>query len=93
MRSRYTAFATGRIDYLLATWHGDTRPERLALERSQSGKWLGLKIIAATEDPPMVEFVARCRVGGRAQRLHERSRFVYQDGRWLYYDGIQEPDR
>ncbi len=93
MRSRYTAFTTGRSDYLLATWHRDTRPERLDLERSPPGKWLGRKIIAATQDPPVVEFVARRRVGGRAERLHERSRFVYQDGKWLYYDGIQDPDR
>jgi len=34
-----------------------------------------------------VEFVARYRVGGRAVRLHERSRFVNEQGRWLYVDG------
>ncbi|MBS0554808.1 MAG: hypothetical protein JSS47_20145, partial [Proteobacteria bacterium] len=33
------------------------------------------------------EFVARFRVGGRAQRLHETSRFVREDGRWYYVDG------
>jgi len=36
-----------------------------------------------------VEFVARYRVGGRAVRLHERSRFVREAGRWLYVDGDQ----
>jgi len=34
-----------------------------------------------------VEFVARSRLGGRATRLHERSRFVCEAGRWLYLDG------
>ena len=34
-----------------------------------------------------VEFVARYRVAGRAVRLHERSRFVCEAGRWLYVDG------
>ena len=35
----------------------------------------------------MVEFVARCMVGGGAQRLHEISRFVREGGAWLYVDG------
>ena len=34
-----------------------------------------------------VEFVARSRVAGKGQRLHERSRFVREDGRWWYVDG------
>lgn len=35
-----------------------------------------------------VEFIARYRVGGAsAERLHERSRFVREDDRWLYMDG------
>ena len=38
-------------------------------------------------DAGVVEFVARCKVGGRAERMEETSRFVRQDGRWLYIDG------
>ena len=34
-----------------------------------------------------VEFVARSKLGGRAHRLHETSRFVREDGRWFYVDG------
>ena len=34
-----------------------------------------------------VEFVARFRLGGKAVRQHERSRFVREDGRWFYMDG------
>ena len=34
-----------------------------------------------------VEFVARSKLGGRAQRLHEVSRFVRDGGRWYYVDG------
>ena len=34
-----------------------------------------------------VDFVARYKVGGRAHRLHEVSRFVREQGRWLYVDG------
>jgi SEC-C motif-containing protein len=34
-----------------------------------------------------VEFVARSKLGGRATRLHETSRFVREDGQWFYVDG------
>lgn len=91
MRSRYTAFVRGRRDYLLATWHPDTRPAHLDLDADRPPRWLGLKIIAASDQPPRVEFIARYRVAGKAHRLHERSRFVYAEGRWWYLDGELEP--
>lgn len=38
-----------------------------------------------------VEFIARYRIGGgSAARLHERSRFVREDGRWFYVDGVMK---
>lgn len=89
MRSRYTAFVRGNEAYLLATWHPDTRPQSLQLDRTPQPRWLGLKIVAVREDPPSVEFVARYRIAGKAHRLHERSRFAQADGKWLYYDGVQ----
>ena len=92
MRSRYSAFAHNRADYLLATWHPRTRPAELALEPGV--KWLGLEVKAQRvidADHAEVEFVARSRVNGRGQRLHERSRFVREGingiPRWLYVDG------
>lgn len=86
MRSRYSAYVVGVIDYLLATWHPSTSPGDLEL---QLVKWLGLEVLHAESsgDAGLVEFVARCRVNGRAQRLHESSRFIRQDGRWYYIDG------
>ena len=38
-------------------------------------------------DRAIVEFVARSKLGGRAERLHETSRFVREGGRWFYVDG------
>jgi SEC-C motif-containing protein len=89
MRSRYSAFCLERSDYLLATWQATKRPSKLALEVGV--KWLGLRVIAfqvIDTDHAEVEFVARQRApGGRALRLHERSRFVREDGVWFYVDG------
>ena len=93
MRSRYSAFVTGNADYLRATWHPDTRPDELGLDApgAQKTTWLGLTVKSHRVTGPEtaeVEFVARYRVGGgSAVRLHERSRFVRLDGRWLYVDG------
>jgi SEC-C motif-containing protein len=92
MRSRYSAFVLGRRDYLLATWHASTRPTELTLD--PSAKWLGLEVRShrvLDADHAEVEFVARYREGGRAVRLHERSRFVRASGRWFYVDGDQLP--
>jgi SEC-C motif-containing protein len=88
MRSRYTAFVREDAAYLLATWHGTTRPP--AVEFQPGAKWLGLEVRdrrGADESHAEVEFVARHRVAGRAVRLHERSRFVREGGRWFYVDG------
>ncbi len=90
MRSRYTAYALRLADYLLATWAPETRPPSLELNVEPQPKWLGLEIRRFQQTGPdkaTVEFVARYRIGGRAHRLHETSRFVRRDDRWLYVDG------
>lgn len=89
MRSRYAAYVYRLVDYLLATWHPDTRPEVLDLDEDPPTRWLGLEIKHTEQsgDTAVVEFVARFKVNGKAQRLHERSRFSRSDGRWLYVDG------
>ena len=89
MRSRYSAYVLKLQDYLLATWHPDTRPATLDLAADNT-KWLGLEVkkhIIESGDRATVEFVARYKIGGRAHRLHEISRFVREDGRWFYVDG------
>jgi SEC-C motif-containing protein len=90
MRSRYTAYTQHREDYLLATWHPDTRPATLELTGQPAQQWLGLTVKRheqTASDQAIVEFVARYKINGRAHRLHEISRFVRKDGEWLYVDG------
>ncbi len=86
MRSRYSAYVIGLLDYLLATWHASSSPGDLELPPI---KWLGLEVRHAqtSGDAGVVEFVARYKEGGRAQRMQETSRFVREDGRWYYIDG------
>ncbi|WOB06981.1 YchJ family protein [Piscinibacter gummiphilus] len=89
MRSRYSAYVRDLIDYLLATWHPSTRPS--TIEPNPPGlRWLGLDVKkheVQDADHATVEFVARSKLGGRAHRLQEKSRFVREDGRWFYVDG------
>jgi len=89
MRSRYSAYVLKLENYLLATWHPDTRPASLDLA-ADNAKWLGLEVkqyIPESADRATVEFVARYKIGGRAHRLHEVSRFVREDEQWFYVDG------
>lgn len=93
MRSRYCAYVLSDTAYVLATWHPATRPETLG-EESQAPKWIGLDVLRheqADADHAVVEFVARFRIGGRAGRMHEVSRFERVDGRWFYRDGTHAP--
>ena len=89
MRSRYSAFVLELADYLRDTWHASTRPAQpITFEPGQ--RWLGLRVLLhepQDSSHARVEFVARSKLGGRAQRLHERSRFVMEAGRWYYVDG------
>jgi len=88
MRSRYSAFVLERADYLLATWHPSKRPASLGFDAG--AKWLGLDVRShqtTGDNASEVTFVARYRLPSGAVRMHERSRFGREDGRWFYVDG------
>lgn len=99
MRSRYTAYCQGDIDYLVATHHPLKRGVRDRATLSKSVKnttWLGLTILhtalgTANDSEGVVEFVALYREGSVAKQLHERSRFKQHRGRWFYLDGDHLP--
>ena len=91
MRSRYSAYTLGNEAYLQRTWHSTTRPAQLDLSNNLQN-WQQLKIIdtaagQAGDDSGEVEFVAIYKVNGRAERLHERSRFEREEQQWCYIDG------
>ena len=89
MRSRYSAYAVGDMDYVWRTWHPRTRPEAL----SPSGEtWMGLEILDTVAGQPgdeegEVEFRAHYSRNRRSGTLHERSHFAVRARRWFYVDG------
>ena len=92
MRARYSAYVVGDRAFLLRTWHEQTRPRALTLEKDQ--EWLGLNILdrqggGLLDSEGTVEFRARF-VGddGRRGAMHDRSRFLKVGGAWRYLDEV-----
>ena len=89
MRSRYSAFVVLDAEYLLRTWHPETRPATLELDPDM--QWRRLDIIATARGGPLdtegtVEFKAHFRRDGERGVHHETSRFLRVDRRWYYLD-------
>jgi SEC-C motif domain protein len=94
MRSRYSAFAVQDAAYLLRTWHSRTRVARIDFDTDQ--RWTGLDVLATTDGGMLhptgtVEFRAHYNRRGVLGSQHEVSRFVREDGRWVYL-GALEPE-
>lgn len=99
MRSRYTAFATGNVDYLEKTCSPEMRADfnREDMKRdAETAKWLGLKILRTlgggeNDDTGQVEFVASYKYNGRAHSQHELSDFRRIDGAWVFSGSVLNP--
>ena len=96
MRSRYVAFTTANVDYLMQSHHSDTRPlkERIQIKKwAESVQWMGLVILNTqggeiTDDTGYVEFRALYIEDGRMQEIHEKSLFKREDQKWVYVSGV-----
>lgn len=89
MRSRFSAFALGDEAWLRASWDPSTCPEHIRLAPDR--RWTHLEVLATAgggmlDEEGTVEFRAHHEQGGRAGVVHEVSRFVRHDGRWVYLD-------
>lgn len=94
MRSRYSAYALGQVDYLLAT----TLPvQQSGLDSdavrawSLGSTWLGLEVesselIGGQPEHAFVTFTARWHDGSGEHSQRERSAFVQHAGRWYFID-------
>lgn len=90
MRSRYSAYAVGDVDYLLRSWHPQTRPGELVLDPAV--RWYRLDILATARGGMLdtdgtVEFRAHYKSEDGAGSQHETSHFVRYSGAWVYVDG------
>jgi SEC-C motif domain protein len=93
MRSRYAAYVFGLDAYLLDTWHPSTRPLDIA-PPPPGLRWIGLEVrhhVPIDADHAAVGFVARSKLGGRADRMRVTSRFERVGGRWLYVEDVSDP--
>jgi SEC-C motif domain protein len=89
MRSRFTAFATADVDWLLASWHPTTRPRSLELDPGI--RWLRLDLLGTSDGGPFdregtVSFEAHWVAEGARGSMRELSRFRRDHG-WQYVDG------
>jgi len=95
MRSRYSAYATGKMGYLDETYHPSVAGESSGTleESAMKVKWLGLEILSTeagkeNDHEGFVDFVARYQQNGQQHAMREKSRFVKENGRWYYVDGV-----
>jgi SEC-C motif-containing protein len=95
MRSRFSAYALGKVQYLIET---TAEAERAALDAEELAVYckavrcVGLKIVAREAGGPgdetgTVKFHASLQVNGKRNLHIELSRFVREEGRWRYVDG------
>jgi len=91
MRSRYSAYVLANEDYLRRTWDSSGCPQELILD--EKIKWIKLEIISTSAGQRenaqgTVEFKAWFIENDKLACLHEKSDFIRQQGRWVYYGGL-----
>mgnify|MGYP000423240312 CR=1 FL=1 len=93
MRTRYSAYVLGDMDYLIRTiplHHRKAFDRRSALAWSTNAEWLGLEVLSAKEyeagKKGRVEFKAKFIMGGEEQIHHEIALFENVQSRWFFVD-------
>jgi len=95
MRSRFTAYAIGEIDYIISTHDPQTAKgldKEATRQWAEQADWLGLHVLrtedgAEQDEEGVVEFVARYETAEGEKAHHEVSTFKKRDGRWYFHDG------
>ncbi|MEC8461494.1 MAG: YchJ family metal-binding protein [Pseudomonadota bacterium] len=94
MRSRFTAFSLGRLDYINDTQkpNNTTYSNTDTASKTTTTEWLKLEIIRAPKPLPpyqkaTVTFKAYYKKGGIEGVLHEKSSFCKFANKWYYIKG------
>ena len=96
MRSRYTAYTQGNIDYIVATQAGPAAEDYNTEDAriwAKSLKWEGLEIFNTQIDGDVgfVRFDASYQMDRKHYVLSEYSEFHKMDGRWIYWASLALP--
>jgi SEC-C motif domain protein len=96
MRARYSAYALRLPEFIVASWHPETRPDSLSLEDLNGIKWLKLQVVfyqQTDETHAEVKFVASYQAGKQKKtHLSEHSLFVREAGSWFYHGQLAEAE-
>ena len=101
MRGRYSAYATGTIDFIISSTYPDRRSEcdeKSIRAWSENSEWTGFEVLSATagradDSEGTVEFIARFTEERMKKTLHETGSFKKSGGRWYYVDGTVHPPK
>ncbi len=94
MRSRYTAYTKGYIDYIFATMRDSAlknSDREASLQWSKTSKWLGLEVFdheQISEDEATVVFRAHFQQNTAKQEVNEKAVFKKYDNKWYYVGNI-----
>lgn len=96
MRSRYTAYSMGNIEYIEKTMKNKAlvgfNAAKTALWANRV-LWIDLRVINTfmeSDDIGYVEFLARLIEGDVLTSIHETSEFYREKGLWFYVDGVHK---
>ncbi|UPT75300.1 MAG: YchJ family protein [Elusimicrobiota bacterium] len=95
MRARYSAYATGKIDFIEKTHAPESRADfdRKASEKwAKDSQWRGLHVIATKGGGPgdatgIVSFIAGFAQNGQDYEHHEIATFRKEGATWFFVDG------
>jgi SEC-C motif-containing protein len=102
MRSRYSAYVKGAVEFIISSTHPDRRSEcdeKAIRAWSSNSEWTGFEIVStegggADETEGKVEFIARFTEDRMKKVLHETGTFKRNaEGTWHYLDGTVHPPK
>ena len=103
LRSRFSAFVLGRLDYIRSTTISSKQTENLTRslqDVKQDTKWLSLKVLErfperdkkSSNQLPQIRYVVFFEKDGQPYQMHELSHFVYEKDQLRYSHGEFKKD-
>lgn len=93
MKSRYSAFVVRDFQYIFDTYYKETRDFTVEdLEKTTNeDNWISLEIVDSDDVEGIVTFIAKFKQGLYTYEHKERSKFIFEEGRWFYYGELPFP--